>query len=302
MKKTIALLVFFKNMERSEREIVNDRFIEEIERAGYNSEILFYNLFSIFFKAGKVEVYYDNKRFKPQKYLCLIVQYYFLNNEFASNMFIVKVLNGLGVKTFNSLESVLLAKNKRETLYSLAKAGLPVIPSGVNFSQFFLDQQLKHFGNHKIVAKTNNGSMGYGVSILESQISFISFMEFVGNIYQPSNILIQPFIKSNNIDHRIFIVGGKVVATMKRQALGIEFRANVSKGGIGVAIKPDRKMAELAVKATKFLGLDYAGVDVIREKNKLMVVEVNSNPGFKIELAAKINVVRAIVKHCIKKS
>ncbi len=302
-KTTIAILMFSKNTDRSPVEKAQRRFIEEIEAAGYKAEVLYYNLFSVFFSQGKLEIYYNNKKIKANQYKFILVQYYFLNIEFTSNMFVVEALDKLGVKTFNSLPSVLLAKNKRESLFKLALNNIPIIPTGINFSQFFLDQQLNHFGDKKIIAKANNGSMGYGVSILDSKISFISFMEFIGQKMQPSNILIQPFINSNNEDYRLFVVGNQVVATMKRKALGIEFRANVSKGGQGKMVQPTKKMKVLAMRAVKTLGLDYAGVDLVKDqKGRLYVVEVNSNPGLKIEHATGVNIVKQIVSHCIEKT
>jgi ribosomal protein S6--L-glutamate ligase len=256
----------------------------------------------VFYSANKLEVYYQKKKINPKKYLYFISQYYFISAEFANNLFIVNALNQLGIKVFNSLSSAIRAKNKRESLFILAQHGLPIIPTGINFSQFFLDQQLKHFGKHKIIAKANIGSMGYGVTVLDSHISFISFMEYMGVKEQPVNILVQPFMDAQAEDYRIFVVGNKVVATIKRKAHGVEFRPNISKGGRGTSIKPNKKIVNLAIKAIKVLGLEYAGVDIMQVKNKLMLIEVNSNPGLEIENITGINIVKKIVTHCIKKS
>jgi len=99
-----------------------------------------------------------------------------------------------------------------------------------------------------------------------------------------ADLLIQPYIESNSTDYRIFVVGNKVAAAMKRKGSGIEFRSNVAKGGNGEKIEPTKEMKQMAIKATKILGLDYAGVDIIKDKNgKNMIVEVNSNPGLEIE-------------------
>jgi len=301
-KKTIGLLAFSKHTDAPLRERINTRFIEEIEKAGYEGEILYYDLFSVFYKQKSLEIYYDNNKFISKKYLCVIPQYYFLNYQFANNAFIVTCLNQAGVKTFNPLEASQLAKNKRESLFLLAMKGLPIIPTGINFSQFFLDQHLKRNEGKKVVAKANLGSMGYGVSVLDSPISFISFMEFMGATNQPVNTLIQPFVEAQGEDYRVFVVGNKVVAVMKRKAKGIEFRANVSKGGSAQSIRPSKKMADLAVRASRLLGLEYAGVDIVRVKNKLMIVEVNTNPGLEIEKITGVNVVEKVIKHVIMKA
>lgn len=301
--KKIGLVLFAEDTNEKPLKISSRRFLEEFIKAGYEPQILYHNLFSIFFKQNKIEIYYDNKKFDPKKYFYFQIQYYFWTGESLISIFIAESLRQAGGKVFNSPEAVKIAKSKRETLMLLSRKNFPIIPTGVNCSQFFLDEQIKHFGKNKIVVKTTGGSQGYGVSVLDSPISFISFMEFIGNIYQPSNILIQPFINSNNEDYRVFVVGNRVVATMKRKAQGIEFRANISKGGAGIKITPSKKMANLAIRAVKTLGLDYAGVDIMKDKQgKLMIVEVNPTPGLKIEEATGVNVSGEIVKYCIKKA
>ncbi|PIR05778.1 hypothetical protein COV56_00985 [Candidatus Kuenenbacteria bacterium CG11_big_fil_rev_8_21_14_0_20_37_9] len=147
----------------------------------------------------------------------------------------------------------------------------------------------------------NSGSLGYKVSVFESHISFISFMEFMGGLVDSASILIQPFINAGHEDHRLIVVGDRVIAAMKRKARGIEFRSNISKGGIGIKFKPTKPMVDLAIRSTKILGLDYAGVDIIEEKEKMMIVEVNANPGLEIEKITGVNIVKEIIQYGIKK-
>ena len=302
-KSDVGLIIFSKKTDQLPIEKINLRILEEIKKQDLKPKIFYYDHFSVFFKKNKLEIFYDNNKINPKKFSFFITQYYFLNQEFSNNMFIVNCLNELGIKVFNSISSANKAKNKRDTLLKLSMNGLPIIPTSINFSGFFLDQHLKRNNNNKIVVKSNNGSMGYGVSVLDSHISFVSFMEFVTNKFQAVDILIQPFVESNNEDYRVFVVGNRIVAGMKRRANGIEFRANVSKGGLGIKFKVSKKMAGIAIRATKILGLDYAGVDIIKDKKgDLMIVEVNSNPGLKIENATGINIAGEIIKHCIKKS
>jgi ribosomal protein S6--L-glutamate ligase len=303
MKKSKKIGILLFSSEDSNENIRAMRLSEEIEKKGFAPEIFYCELFSVFFKQNKLEIYYNNKKFNPQQFLCFLPRYSLTNGELHSKFSIVNFLIKLGVKAYNSPEPAFLAKNKRDSLVMLALNGLPVIPTGINYSQFFLDEHLRRNKNNKIVAKANSGSLGYSVSLLDSHISFISFMEFIGsqNVY-PANILIQPFIESNSRDYRLFVVGNRVVASMKRQAKGVEFRSNISKGGVGEKIKPSKEMESMAIKATKILGLDYAGVDIMKEKNKPMIVEVNSNPSLEIERITGINVVERIINHAIKKT
>lgn len=298
--KKIGILIF--SNENSIERIRAERFVQEIKNEKIIPEIFYGDLFSVFFKQNKLDIFYNNKKFNPREFLYFLPRYNLTNSELYNKFSIVNFLNKTGIRTFNSFESAFLAKNKRDSLVLLALNGLPIIPTGINYSQFFLDKQLEYNKNNKIVVKANSSSLGYSVSRLDSQISFISFMEFVASHgINSANILIEPFIESNNQDYRLIVVGNKVVAAMKRQAKGIEFRSNISKGGLGTKIKISKAMEVLAIKATKILNLDYAGVDIIKSKNKLMLVEVNSNPGLEIEKITNVNVVKEIVKHCIKK-
>lgn len=301
-KNRIGIIIFSRHTDQSLSARNNTRFVEEIEDAGYEADIYFYDLFSVFYKKNYLEIYYDNKKFNPNKYKFFVAKYDLVNYQNINNTFIIQCLNRAGIKVYNNVEAAVLAKNKRDSLFLLAGKGLPIIPTGINFSPFFLDRHLKRNQGKKIVAKTNLGSLGYGVSVLDSPISFISFMEYIASLNPTVNILIQPYVEARGEDYRVFVVGNKVIAAMKRKASGIEFRANISKGGFGSKIKPDKKMADLAIAATKHIGLDFAGVDIVKTKNKMMIVEVNANPGLEIEKITDVNIVKAIINYLIKKN
>ncbi len=301
-KKKIGLL-YFNGQGDGINEHVLKRFEEEASKNNYQLQPLPYYLFSVFYKQNNLSIYFNNKKFNPTDYKCIIARYnitsrYNLYHSFS----IARYLELKGLKIYNSPQAALLAKNKRDSLLKLALHNLPVIPTGINYSTFHLDNHLKKNLHKKFVVKANNGSLGCQVTLLESPISFISFMEFVGSTMEPSNLLIQPYINSNGQDYRLIVVGQRVIAAMRRQGRGIEFRSNISKGGQGVKIKPSPKMIKLAIQAANILGLDYAGVDIIKQKNKLMIVEVNANPGLKIEEITQTNVVDKIIKYSLKRS
>ena len=299
-KKKVGILLFGSPTKELSKQKKANRFSEEIKKQGFKPEFFFCDLFSIYFEQNKLEIFYNNEKLDLEK-IAFFVARYTLSDY--NKMSIANFLEESGVVVYNSFSATFLAKNKRDSLLELSQAGLPIIPTGINFSQYFLDQHLKANLDNPIVVKRNNGSLGTNVAILDSHMSFISFMEFSASKFVPSEILIQPFIDANAEDYRIIVVGNKVVASMKRKANGIEFRANISKGGSGSKIKITKKIADMAIKATKILGLDYAGVDIIKNKQgKLMLVEVNANPGLEIEKITNINVAGEIVKYCIKKS
>jgi ribosomal protein S6--L-glutamate ligase len=112
-----------------------------------------------------------------------------------------------------------------------------------------------------------------------------------------TSILIQKYIEeSNGEDIRIFVVGNKVIASMKRTSAVDEFRSNVHRGGFTEAIEPTAKEQYIALNATKHLGLGVAGVDIIRSKNGPLLIEVNASPGLQgIEVATGVNIAKEII-------
>jgi ribosomal protein S6--L-glutamate ligase len=301
MVKKVGILLFSK----SDNEISDraKRFEEEALKNSLEPQIFYNELFSVFFKENDLEIFYENKKLNPKDYRFFIGVYTTHGPGNFDHFSLPRFLELYGIKIFNSPDPAFLAKNKRESLIKLALAKLPIVPTGINYSCFYLDEHLNRINNNKIIAKANSSSLGYGVSIFDSHISFISFMEFISSAkIPPSIILIQPFLDANSEDLRIFVVGDKVVATMKRKANGIDFRANLSKGGFGEPIKISQKIKNLSIKAAKILGLDYAGVDILFHHNKPYLLEVNPNPGFKIEEITQINIAGEIIKYCAKKA
>jgi ribosomal protein S6--L-glutamate ligase len=114
-----------------------------------------------------------------------------------------------------------------------------------------------------------------------------------------ANILVQEFIKeARGSDIRAFVVGGKVVAAMKRQAPPGEFRSNLHRGGHGEAVKLSPAERATAVRAAKAMELNVAGVDMVRSDSGPMVLEVNSSPGLEgIEGVSGVDVADAIVEY-----
>ena len=110
--------------------------------------------------------------------------------------------------------------------------------------------------------------------------------------------LVQEFIKeSAGTDIRAFVVGGRVVASMKRQSLDDDFRSNLHKGGEGTAVKLTEEERKMAVKAARAMGLSIAGVDMMRSARGPLVLEVNASPGFGIESVTGRDVATPIIEY-----
>jgi len=114
-----------------------------------------------------------------------------------------------------------------------------------------------------------------------------------------ANFLVQEFIaEAGGADLRCFVVGGKIVAAMRRQAPEGEFRANLHRGGSATAVTLSAEEKRTALKAARAIGLDVAGVDLLRSQRGPLVLEVNASPGLEgIEAATGVDVAASVIRH-----
>jgi len=214
---------------------------------------------------------------------------------------LVEHLQLMGVPMLNEYNHILRAKSKLQTLQILSHYGIPVVKTAVVNSSQYLQKAVQYIGDFPIIMKTIYGSYGEGVAIVESDRSVKStYGILAGSLGVRNAILLQEYIEeSKGKDIRIFIVGrNKVVASMERSAEDGDFRSNVGQGGSGQAYKPTREEIHLARRATKAIGLEVAGVDIIQTKHGPAVMEVNANPGFEeLEEISGVNVAEEIIKY-----
>jgi len=203
----------------------------------------------------------------------------------------------MGVRTPNSSDAILRARDKLHALQLLARdgIGLPTTVFGDNPDD--TADLLAMLGDPPHVIKLNEGAQGQGVLLAEKRPAAQGMIEAFRGLY--ANFLVQEFIReAKGGDLRCFVVGGKVVAAMKRQAPDGDFRANIHRGGTAAAVKLTSLESEMAVHAANVMGLGIAGVDLLRSHRGPLVLEVNSSPGLEgIEAATGIDVAGAIIEH-----
>jgi ribosomal protein S6--L-glutamate ligase len=149
------------------------------------------------------------------------------------------------------------------------------------------------------VIKLNEGTQGAGVMLTEKPSASRAAIETLRGLY--ANFLVQEFIaEAKGADLRCFVVGGEVVAAMRRQAPKGDFRSNLHRGGSAKAVRVSEAEQATAVRAASVLGLGVAGVDLIRSSRGPLVLEVNSSPGLEgIEAATGIDIAGRIVDHVV---
>lgn len=193
----------------------------------------------------------------------------------------------------------LKARDKWLSLQLLAEQGIAVPNSVLSGAEFSANQAIKQVETPTIL-KTLSGSQGIGVILAENRKSAVSIVETLTQAEVP--LLMQDFIEeAKGTDIRCFVIGDKVVATMQRIGQEGEFRANFHRGGSAEKIQLTEQEKALALKATKVLGLDVAGVDLIRSKQGLLVLEVNASPGLEmIEKTSGIDIALQMIVHIEK--
>lgn len=213
---------------------------------------------------------------------------------------IVEQLQLMRIPTLNSYHSILRAKSKLKTLQILSHYDIPVVKTMVINDPQYLKPAVKYIGDFPIIMKTIYGSYGAGVAIAETERSVKStYGLLAGSLGANNAILLQEYIaEAEGKDIRIFVVGGEMVAAMQRNAEDGDFRSNVGQGGSGGPYDPTEEEIHMAIRATKAIGLEIAGVDIIQTKHGPAIMEVNANPGFEeLEEASGVNVAGAIVEY-----
>jgi len=199
---------------------------------------------------------------------------------------------------FPLCESVAISRSrdKLRSLQLLARKGVGLPNTGFANNPDDLQDLIKMVGGAPLVIKLLEGTQGIGVVLAETKKAAESVIEaFMG---LKANILIQEYIKeASGADIRCLVVGGKVVAAMKRQAQAGEFRSNLHRGGSASLVKITPQERSTAVKAAQVMGLNVAGVDLLRSERGPLVMEVNSSPGLEgIESATGKDVAGMIIE------
>jgi ribosomal protein S6--L-glutamate ligase len=210
---------------------------------------------------------------------------------------LVRQFEMMGVYSINPSAGITKSRDKLHAMQLLARAhvGLPV--TGFAHATQDVAGLLDVVGGSPVVIKLLEGTQGLGVVLAETKKAAESV---IGAFRQlDANFLVQEYIEeSRGADIRAFVVGGKVVAAMKRTGGPGEFRSNLHRGGTAEPITLTPAERTTAVKAAKTMGLNIAGVDLLQASRGPVVLEVNSSPGLEgIEKASQMDVARAIIEH-----
>lgn len=209
---------------------------------------------------------------------------------------VIRQFETMDVYTSLASQALVRSRDKLRSLQILSKAGIG-LPRTIftNKSEDF-SKVINKIGGAPCVIKLLEGTQGIGVVLAETESAAISVLD----AFQGLNVrvMVQEFIKeSKATDIRAFVVGGEVIAAMKRKGKEGEFRSNLHRGGSAEVYELTEEERVTAIKAAKVLGLNVCGVDMLQSNNGPMVMEVNSSPGLEgIETYTGINVAEKIIK------
>jgi len=213
---------------------------------------------------------------------------------------VVRQFELMDVFCVNSSQSIGASRDKLFAHQLLARQGVGMPRTGFAHSIDDTNHLIRSVGGTPLIVKLLEGTQGKGVVLAETAKAAESVIGAFRGL--KANLLVQEFVKeAGGADIRCFVVGNKVIASMMRQAAEGEFRSNLHKGGSAKAVKITPQERATAIKAAKTLGLNVAGVDILRASSGPQVLEVNSSPGLEgIEKHTGKDIANMIVEHIEK--
>jgi ribosomal protein S6--L-glutamate ligase len=278
-------------LSRNPRCYSTRRLVEASASRGHVAHVLDPLKFAISANKAQPDLYYRGKVLGP--YDAVIPRIGASITFFGTSL--VRQFEQMDVYCANSANSIANARDKLRAVQILSRFDIGIPPT-----EFVRDKRdvlpaIERVGGAPVIIKLLEGTQGVGVILAESVKVAQAIIETLQSTRQ--NVLIQKFVaESRGRDIRAFVIGDRVVGSMRRVAQGDEFRSNVHRGGRVEATELDSTYEETAVRAAQIMGLRVAGVDMLEGKNGPSIMEVNSSPGLEgIESATKKDIAGAII-------
>jgi ribosomal protein S6--L-glutamate ligase len=209
---------------------------------------------------------------------------------------VLRQFEQMGVYTINPARAIARSRDKLHSMQILSRRDIGIPQTAFVKRKEDVMPAIQRIGGAPVIIKLLEGTQGVGVILADTVQIAQAIIETLQSTKQ--NVLIQKFVKeSKGRDIRAFVVGDRVVAAMRRQAAGDEFRSNVHRGGSATQVELSKEYETTAVRAAQIMGLDMAGVDMLESNDGPQVMEINSSPGLEgIEGASKVDVAGQIIE------
>ncbi|GAB4570781.1 MAG: 30S ribosomal protein S6--L-glutamate ligase [Rhodothalassiaceae bacterium] len=202
----------------------------------------------------------------------------------------------MGVYPLNESVAIARSRDKLRALQLLSRKGVKLPITGVAHGTRQTEDLIEMMGGPPLVIKLVEGTQGVGVVLGDTMAAAKSMINAFAGL--DANILVQEFIgEAEGEDIRCLVIGGKVVAAMRRKGPEGDFRSNLHRGGSASNVRISPEERATAVSAAKAMGLNVCGVDMLRSKRGPLVMEVNSSPGLEgIETITGIDIASKIIE------
>jgi ribosomal protein S6--L-glutamate ligase len=271
------------------------RLVEEAKKRGHDVKIIKYRDCYASIESNQHVVRYEGESLERFDAIIPRIAGYMTRYGCA----IVRQFEMQGVYTPTSSIAISRSRDKLRSMQLLSRTGVGIPKTVLSRNTTDIDDMLEQIGGLPVIIKLARGTHGNGVVLAETKKAAKSTLQaFYLSNEDGTNILLQEFIEeSAGTDIRAFVVGGRVVASMKRQSLDDDFRSNIHQGGKGESIKLTLQEKKTVIKAAKSMGLNVCGVDMMRSDKGPLILEVNASPGFAIEKFTKRNVAKPIIEY-----
>lgn len=283
-------------LSRSRRLYSTSRLVEAADKRGHEVRVInplrcYMNIASF-----KPSIHYDGKAIEGMD---AVIPRIGASITFYGTA-VVRQFEMMGVFCLNESVAISRSRDKLRSLQLLARKGIGLPVTGFANSPQDTEDLLDLVGGAPVVVKLLEGTQGKGVVLAETRKAAESVIEAFRGLN--ANFLVQEFVKeAGGSDIRCLVVGEKVVAAMMRQAKEGEFRSNLHRGGTAELIRITPEERSTAVRAARIMGLNVAGVDILRSNHGPAVMEVNSSPGLEgIEEATGKDVADLIIQYIEK--
>jgi len=269
------------------------RLVEAAKKRKHNAEVINHVKCDIVIEKKKPMIYYNGRQIEDAD---AIIPRIGASVTFYGTA-VVRQFEMMRVFTTTESQALVRSRDKLRSLQVLARAGLG-LPKTVftNYSKN-VKEIITQAGGAPVIIKLLEGTQGIGVILAETWKAAESVIEAFNNLQ--ARVIVQEYIKeAKGADIRAFVVDGRVVGAMKRQAKEGEFRSNLHRGGTATVINLTDEEETAALKAAKAMSLDIAGVDLLQSARGPLILEVNSSPGLEgIERATGKDIANEIIKY-----
>ncbi len=272
------------------------RLVQIAKERGHSVDVIKYKNCFVSVDSSDPKVIYKGKAIDIKQYDAIIPRIANYMTRYGTT--IVRQLEREGIFTTASAIAIQRSRDKLRATQIMARV-VDVPRTVFSRNSLDIDGMLEQVGGAPVIIKLGRSTHGNGVVLADTKKAAKSALQaFYLYNEDGTNVMLQEFIEeSAGVDIRVFVVGGRVVASMKRQSLDDDFRSNLHRGGEGNPIKLTEEERKVAVKAAKAMGLSVAGVDIMRSARGPLVLEVNASPGFGIETVTGRDVATPIIEY-----